>query len=151
MKKILGAAALGVVLCAPAARAQASHVGHGDHGAPAHVLHGSLMHRQELGLSADQAARLAAIQEELKAAHRAHCGQLRGVSADAGRRQAMHAEMRTAMHRAHEQATAALTAEQRARLDALHAASSQVPSPQQPAPPQQSSPLHCSPCPACCA
>ncbi|HYJ81206.1 MAG TPA: hypothetical protein VEW03_16445 [Longimicrobiaceae bacterium] len=123
MKKILGAAlALGAALTAPALHAQ-GHASHGqEHAAHAQgpPPHAPLMHRQELGLSADQVARLEAVIAELHAAHREHCAGMRGM--DAQQRQAHHARMQETMRQVHQRAAAALTAPQRVRLDSLHAA-----------------------------
>jgi len=114
MKKTLGALAIAALMYAPAALAQDHAMREGPH-AP-------MMHRQELGISAEQAARMEAIHAELRAAHREHCEGLRAAGTDGARKEALHQRMRQSMQRTHERAAAVLTAEQRARLDSLHAA-----------------------------
>ncbi|HSU15423.1 hypothetical protein [Longimicrobium sp.] len=119
MRTILGACALIVALAAPAA-AQ-------DHGAMAMEMHpgahAALMHRQELGLSAEQVARLTAIDSGLAATMRAHCQRVRAAGGpNAQTHAAMHGEMMAAMNASQQQSDAVLTARQRASLDSLHAA-----------------------------
>lgn len=132
----LGAA---VLAAAPLAAQHSHHGNHAQHGAQAQqhaghaghqaaagehpVLHAALMHRAELSLTADQVARLEAIRTAARAAHREACQRMHapggGASAD---HQAQHTAMQAAMHRTHEEAASVLTAEQRTRLQALHAA-----------------------------
>ena len=117
MKKMIGAAlVLGAALTAPALHAQGHD--HGPAGAP--LPHAPLEHRREIGLNADQVARLEAVQRELHAAHREHCSAMRGMTAE--QRQAHHARMEQTLRRVHERAAAVLTARQKAQIDSLHAA-----------------------------
>ena len=119
MRTILGALALMLALAAPAA-AQG-----GDHMAmmmrPG--AHAALMHRQELGLSADQVQRLTALDSAFSVTMRAHCAQVRAAGGpNAQTHAAMHPQMMAAMDASRRQVAAVLTAEQTARLDSLHAA-----------------------------
>ena len=114
MKKTFSALALalGVALAAPAHAQQQDH-------AMQEGPHAPLMHKQELGLSAEQASRLDAIHARMVAAHKQHCEQARGATVE--QRRAHHEAMRAQMMAFHTEAAAVLTAEQRARLDRLHA------------------------------
>jgi len=113
MKKTLFALAIAALAYAPAAFAQ----DHAAHGGGSHAQ----MMQQHLGLTAEQAARMEAIHAELRAAHREHCDGLRAAGADDARKEALHQRMRESMQRTHERAAAVLTAEQRARMDSMHA------------------------------
>lgn len=128
MRKTLGALAL-VLMAAVPARAQqhdsAQMQQHGEHGEmmmhPG--AHAALMHRQELGLSADQVQRLTAIDSAQARGMRDHCARVRAAGGPNARTHAaMHGEMTALMQTARHGADAVLTAPQRATLDSLHAA-----------------------------
>lgn len=119
MRTIFGALALMLAVSAPAA-AQ-------DHGGMTMEMHpgahAALMHRQELGLSAGQVARLTAIDSAFARTMRQHCEQVRGAGGPSAQTHAdMHPAMMAAMDASLREANAVLTADQRARLDSLHAA-----------------------------
>jgi hypothetical protein len=81
------------------------------------------MHQRELGLTPAQVERLTAIHTRLAATMRTHCERVRAAGGpNAQTHAAMHGEMTAAMEAAHRDAMAVLTAEQRARMDSLHAA-----------------------------
>ncbi|HET7234142.1 MAG TPA: hypothetical protein VFJ16_29280 [Longimicrobium sp.] len=131
MRKTIGALAL-VMLAAVPARAQNEHAaGHGQmqHGQMAemmmahHAAHAALMHRQELGLSADQVARLTAVDSAQMRAMRQHCEQVRAAGGPSAQTHAaMHPQMMAQMQGFQRDAQAVLTQAQKARLDSLHAA-----------------------------
>ncbi|HEX6749287.1 MAG TPA: hypothetical protein VF092_18460 [Longimicrobium sp.] len=122
MRTILGACALMLALAAPAVAQQ--HGDHGDHMAMVQPgTHAALMHRQELGLSADQVARLTAADAEFVRAMREHCAQVRAAGGHNAQTHAtMHEQMTTMHGSSRRQAEAILTADQRAKLDGIHAA-----------------------------
>jgi hypothetical protein len=85
--------------------------------------HMALMHRQELGLTADQVQRLAALDSSWTQAMRAHCAQVHAAGGPNAQTHAtMHPQMEAAMQAARAQLATVLTADQLARLDSLHAA-----------------------------
>ncbi len=134
MRKMIGALAL-VMIAAVPARAQHEHAAaqpqHGQmqHGQMAemmmahHAAHAALMHRQELGLSADQVARLTAVDSAQMRAMRQHCEQVRAAGGPSAQTHAaMHPQMMAQMQGFQRDAQAVLTQAQKARLDSLHAA-----------------------------
>lgn len=143
-KKILGACALSLAFAAAPAFAQQHGHAHGgahQHGAAhqqgaagkehdcammsAHHAgpHMPLEHRQELGISAEQVARLEAIEAQMKAFHAEHSGHMRGMrDAAPEQRRSMHAAMQQAMRRFGDDTKAVLTADQQAKLEALRQA-----------------------------
>ncbi|HEX8905977.1 MAG TPA: hypothetical protein VF771_14105, partial [Longimicrobiaceae bacterium] len=75
MKAILGALALMLAVAAPAAAQNGDHMAMTmEAGA-----HAALMHRQELGLSADQVRRLAVLDSAFARTMREHCAQVRAA------------------------------------------------------------------------
>jgi hypothetical protein len=120
MRTIFGALALMLAVSAPAA-AQ-------EHGGMMMMemhpgAHAALMHRDELGLSAGQVARLTAIDSALARTMRQHCEQVRAAGGpNAQTHAALHPRMMAAMDASLREANDVLTADQRARLDSLHAA-----------------------------
>jgi hypothetical protein len=118
MKTILGALALMLALAAPAAAQDHPMMMEMHPGA-----HAALMHRQELGLSADQVTRLTAIDSAFMATMRAHCAQVQAAGGPSAQTHAaMHPQMMAAMDASLQQTNAVLTADQRAKLDSIHAA-----------------------------
>ena len=118
MRTILGALALMLAAAVPAA-AQ-----HGDHMAMMRPgAHAALMHRQELGLSADQVQRLTALDSAFARTMREHCAQVRAAGGPSAQTHAaLHPQMAAAMEQSRRQVEAVLTAPQAARLDSIHAA-----------------------------
>lgn len=123
MKKILAALALALGLGVAASPAFAQEHGaqqHREH-ADAMAAHMERMHAQ-LGLNDAQVARLRQVHATHMEAMRAHCEQMRATGqATAETQQQRHAQMQRAMESAHRDMLAVLTAEQRARLEQLHA------------------------------
>ena len=139
---ILGGLALALIFAAAPVMAQADahaggHCAGGSHG-PTHM---ALEHRAELGLNAQQVARLEALDDSMKALHGAGMAQMHAAhhapaaQAHAGHGEdhahaahaaqsgahAQHGAMHASMQRIHQQVAAVLTEEQRTRLHALHA------------------------------
>lgn len=121
MRTIFGALALMLAVSAPAA-AQ-------EHGGMMMMMemhpgaHAALMHRDELGLSAGQVARLTAIDSAFARTMGQHCEQVRAAGGPNARTHAaMHPRMVAAMDASLRETNDVLTAGQRARLDSLHAA-----------------------------
>jgi len=128
MRKTLGALALVLMAAVPARAQQHDHAQmqqHGEHGemmmhSPSHA---ALMHRQELGLSADRVQRLTAIDSVHARGMRDHCARVRAAGGpNAQTHAAMHGEMTALMETGQRDVNAVLTAPQKARLDSLHAA-----------------------------
>jgi hypothetical protein len=131
MKMTIGAVAL-VLAAALPARAQEQH-GHGQmHGdAQAHSqmmmqmhrAHAAVEHGQEIGVSADQSRRLAAVDSAQTAAMRQHCREVQAAGGPSAQTHAaMHPQMMAQVEGFSSQVNAILTQPQKARLDSLMAA-----------------------------
>lgn len=127
MRKTIGALALVLMAVVPA-RAQQHEHGQMDHGQmqPAqmmmlhHGAHAALMHRQDLGLSADQVRRLTAVDSLRMRSMREHCSQVRAAGGPSERTHAaMHPQMMATMQGFQRQVEGILTAPQKAKLDSL--------------------------------
>jgi protein CpxP len=123
MKKILAALALALGLGGAASPAFAQEHGaqqHREH-AQAMAAHMERMHAQ-LELNDAQVARLRQVHATHMETMRAQCEQIRAAGqANAETQQQRHAQMQRAMESAHRDMLAVLTAEQRARLEQIHA------------------------------
>lgn len=82
----------------------------------------ALDHRQALGLTAEQAARIEAARGALREAHRVHCAPMHASKPTAAEEERHHAEMKVINDRHEAEAAAALTPAQLASLARLHAA-----------------------------
>jgi hypothetical protein len=119
-RTILGALALTIAAAAPATAQGMPAMGHDMMQPNAHM---ALMHRQELGLTADQVRQLTALDSAWMQTMHAHCAQVRAAGGpNAQTHAAMHPQMEAAMQAARTQLAGVLTADQLARLDSLHAA-----------------------------
>ena len=82
----------------------------------------ALDHRQALGLTAEQAARIETARGALREAHRVHCAPMHASKPTAAEEERHHAEMKVINDRHEAEAAAALTPAQLASLARLHAA-----------------------------
>lgn len=82
----------------------------------------ALDHRQELGITAEQATRIEAARAGLREAHRVHCAPMHASKPTAAEEERHHAEMKTINDRHEAEASAALTPAQLASLARIHAA-----------------------------
>jgi len=131
MKTMIGAVALVLVAALPA-RAQEQH-GHGQMQGDAqmhtqmmmrmHRAHAAVEHAREIGISADQSRRLAAVDSAQMAAMRQHCRQVQAAGGPSAQTHAaMHPQMMAQVQGFTSQVNAILTQPQQARLDSLMAA-----------------------------
>jgi hypothetical protein len=82
----------------------------------------ALDHRQELGLTAEQATRIEAARAALREAHKVHCAPMHASKPTAAAEEQHHAEMKVINDRHEADAAAALTPAQLASLARIHAA-----------------------------
>jgi hypothetical protein len=82
----------------------------------------ALDHRQELGITAEQATRIEAARAALREAHKVHCAPMHASKPTAAEEERHHAEMKTINDRHEADAAAALTPAQLASLARIHAA-----------------------------
>ncbi len=129
MNKLLCAASLALGLAAAPAAASAQHpqtCAAADGNCRVEDVKPSafaaLDHRQELGLTAEQASRIEMARASLREAHRVHCAPMHASKPTAAEEERHHAEMKTINDRHEAEASAALTPAQLAGLARIHAA-----------------------------
>ncbi|HEX7241062.1 MAG TPA: hypothetical protein VF263_12390 [Longimicrobiaceae bacterium] len=118
MNKLIVAASLALGLATASASAQ--HPQAGEDAKPSAFT--ALEHRQALGLTAEQAARIEAARGALREAHRVHCAPMHASKPTAAEEERHHAEMKGINDRHEAEAAAALTPTQLAGLARIHAA-----------------------------
>lgn len=129
MNKLLCASSLALVLAAFPAAASAQHpqtCAATDGNCRVEDVKPSafaaLDHRQALGLTAEQAARIEAARGALREAHRVHCAPMHASKPTAAAEEQHHAEMKVINDRHEGEAAAVLTPAQLASLARIHAA-----------------------------
>ncbi len=120
MNRLIVAASLALGLAAAPAAASAQHPQAVEDAKPSAFA--ALEHRQALGLTAEQTARIEAARAALREAHRVHCAPMHASKPTAAEEERHHAEMKGINDRHEAEAAAALTPAQLAGLARIHAA-----------------------------